>query len=123
MATNEVATADEAKALPSGQWVQDTNGKAWCLIDTHMGFPQRMGMHGNSLVSLESLAYPLHLGDFVGECEHRWGTHELGNCVRCGVVVAEARPVFFDEGTQKMMHAVAESNARAESNRGGDTNE
>jgi hypothetical protein len=98
MATNEVATAEDAKELPSGQWVEDANGKAFCLIDTHMGWPQRMAMRGSTLQALERLSYPLHLADFVGECEHKWGTHELGQCRRCGVVIAEPHPVTFDLG-------------------------
>lgn len=114
LGTVTVENAEQAASLPDGQWVEDVNGKPWCLIDTHMGFPQRMGMHKRSLTSLESLAYPLHLGDFVGECDHKWGTHEMGHCVRCGVVVAEPRPVFFDEEQMTLLREVAEMNARVQ---------
>ena len=39
-----VVSADEAAKLPAGQWVADKGGTFWCLVDTHMGFPQRMAM-------------------------------------------------------------------------------
>jgi hypothetical protein len=103
MSENEIATPAEAEVLPDGQWVLAADGKAWCLLDTHMGFPQRMAGQGRSLTNLDNLAYPLHLADFQGECEHRWGHHELGQCIRCGVRVADPTPMYFvvPEGEQQ----------------------
>lgn len=114
MDENQIADADGARAAQDGQWVEDSEGKPWCLIDTHLGFPQRMAMYKTSLTAVENLAYPLHLADFVGECEHKWGTAELGHCYRCGVVVGEPRPVFFDEGQMALFEAAGRANARAE---------
>lgn len=93
---NTVETVKAAEALPDGQWVQDATGKAYCLVNTHMGFPQRMAMHKRSLTNLNNLTYPLHLCDFVGECEHKWGSFELGHCVRCGQVVEAPRPMILE---------------------------
>lgn len=112
MSAVEVETVEEAEALPSGQWVQDATGQAYCLIDTYLGFPQRMAAHKRTLTNLSTLAYPLHLADFVGDCEHKWGTHELGQCIRCGQVVAEPRPVYFDADQMAVFRADAEANAR-----------
>ncbi|TDW31000.1 hypothetical protein [Cryobacterium psychrophilum] len=111
---NEVATTEDAKAQPDGQWVEDANGKAYCLIDTHMGFPQRMAMHKRNLTNVDNLAYPLHLCRFVGGCEHKWGTHGLGHCIRCGVVVDEPRPMTFDDEGMELFRFAAEHNARAD---------
>lgn len=118
MTENVVLTPEEAKALPDGQWVQDASGQAYCLIDTHMGWPQRMAMFKRSLKSLDSIEYPLHLADFQGDCEHKWGSHDLGHCVRCGVVVAEPRPMFFDAETHDVIRAAAAHNAHLEAQTG-----
>lgn len=107
-----VHNAAEAEALPSGTWTVDAEGKAWCLIDTHMGFPQRMAAHKRSLTNLDNLAYPLQQADFEGDCEHKWGTHEMGQCIRCCEVVAEPRPMFFDEEQKRIFRMAAEHNAR-----------
>jgi hypothetical protein len=108
--TNTISTAEAAHDLPDGQWIVDAEGGSYCLIDTHLGFPQRMAMHGRHCKSLESLAYPLGLADFIGECEHRWGSHEMGHCVRCGVIIATPRPMFFDEAQRELFHAAALAN-------------
>jgi hypothetical protein len=99
---NEVQTAEAAKDLPDATWVFDSTDNPYCLIDTHMGFPQRMAMRkgGRSLTALENLTYPLHLAEFTGDCEHKWGHHELGHCHRCGQVSAEPRPLFIDFHTE-----------------------
>ena len=102
---NEVLTAEAAYKLPDATWVVDATDKCYCLINTHMGFPQRMAMslNGRSLDALETLAYPLALAEVDGECAHGRGTWELGHCERCGQVVAEPRPMFIDlhlTGTQ-----------------------
>ena len=110
MTENKVETVETAEALPSGQWVQDATGSVYCLIDTHMGFPQRMAAHKRSLTNLSNLTYPLYLCDFVGDCEHKWGTYELGQCVRCCQVVAEPRPLVFGDGGA-VFRATAEMNA------------
>lgn len=94
----EIASAKAAYELPDGQWVIDATGKGHCLIDTHLGWPQRMAAHKRSLVALDGLEYPLQLADFVGDCDHGWGTRELGHCYNCGKVVGEPRPLYVDIG-------------------------
>jgi hypothetical protein len=90
--TNILTTAQEAKEQPDGQWVLADDGTAWCLVDTHMGWPQRMAMArgGRSLTALDSgeLVYPLHLADWDGEpCPHTWGLVAEGHCRRCGALI------------------------------------
>lgn len=92
---DEIKTADEARELPDGTWVTDVDEHPWCILDTHMGFPQRMAGYKRLLTNLDNLAYPLSLAAFQGDCDHRWGTHEMGQCIRCGVRVSEPRPRYF----------------------------
>jgi hypothetical protein len=91
--SNTIFTAAEAETLPSGQWVFDADGTARCLVDTNIGWPQRMWMNngGNSYTAIEGIAYPLRLADLEEECPHSWGTQECGHCRCCGQVVAPAR--------------------------------
>lgn len=110
---NTITTPAEAAALQDGQWVVDADGKAWCMLDTHMGFPQRMAGYKRSLTALDNISYPLQLADFDGECEHSWGHHELGQCIRCGVVIAEPNPVTFDAQSMEAFRAAATMNTRA----------
>lgn len=114
---NTVLDATAAKVLSDGQWVQDADGTFLCLMDTHMGFPQRMAMvkGGRSLWSLDCLSYPLHLCDLDLDepCPHRWGLIGEGHCRRCGVMV-EFRPLYFEEGGMEVFRAAAESNSRAD---------
>ena len=111
---NTVVSADEAAKLPAGQWVADKGGTFWCLVDTHMGFPQRMAMSkgGRSYFDIESLGYPLHLADFDGDCEHKWGANEMGHCRRCGQVSHDPRRMTFSPSDLDVFRAVAELNAR-----------
>ena len=110
----EVATADDARLLPPGQWCLDATGTVYCLVDTHMGFPQRMAMSkgGRGFTALDNIAYPLHLADFDGECEHRWGANEMGHCRRCGQVSHDARPTHFDAEQMRVFRLAAEHNKR-----------
>jgi hypothetical protein len=111
---DEIKSAEEARELPDGTWVIDAEEHPWCMLDTHVGFPQRMAGYKRSLTNLDNLAYPLSLGEFEGECEHSWGTRELGQCVRCGVRVAEPCRLFFDAGGMEIFRLAAVMNARAE---------
>lgn len=99
MSYNTIETVEQAEALPDGQWAQDAEGTFVCLMDTHLGFPQRMVMPkgGRSLHSLESLAFPLHLCDLALDepCPHKWGLIGEGHCRRCGELI-DWRPMYFD---------------------------
>ena len=112
-AENEVDTIAEVADLPDGQWVQDADGDQVCLIDTHMGFPQRMAMTkgGKSMHSIEQLKYPLHLCDFNSGCEHKWGLVGEGHCRRCGQMI-DSRPVFFDDEGMALFRDAAARNDR-----------
>lgn len=109
-----VATADEAHLLEPGQWCEDASGETYCLVDTHKGFAQRMAMSkgGRAFTALDNLVYPLHLGDFIGDCEHRWGANEMGHCRRCGQVSEEPRPWHFTAEGMDVFRKAAEHNAR-----------
>ncbi len=118
-----VNTPEETDALPVGQWVIDAKGTKLCLVDTHMGWPQRMFMTcgGGSFVGVSHVVYPLGLADITDEtpCPHSWGANECGHCVRCGVVSAEARRVVFEPFAEAVVHMAAEHNSRIEeANRG-----
>jgi hypothetical protein len=88
-----VFTEDEAYELPVGQWVIDANGTQRCLVDTHVGWPQRMFMSngGSTYVGVHFVDYPLRLADVIDECPHLWGTQECGHCKRCGALVSEPK--------------------------------
>lgn len=88
----DVATPTEVATLPLGQWVLDANGTARCLVDTHVGWPQRMWMSqgGRGYTGIEHIPYPLQLMELNEECPHSWGAQECGHCRRCGQVIAEA---------------------------------
>jgi hypothetical protein len=109
-----IETVEAAKSLPDGQWIQDADGDYACLIDTHMGFPQRMAMSkgGRYLAALHRLTFPLSLADFVGDCEHKWGLIGEGHCRRCGHLIAWS-PVVFDEEVMDTFHAAAKANEPA----------
>ena len=38
---NDVMSAEQAGTLAPGTWVGDFSDNYWCLVDTHVGFPQR----------------------------------------------------------------------------------
>lgn len=83
--------------LPVGQWVVDASDRKYCLVDTYVGWPQRMWMHpgGMAHTAIDNIAYPLRLADLIESedaCPHSWGTQEMGHCKRCGRVVADVRP-------------------------------
>lgn len=104
--------------LPVGQWVVDNNDRKYCLVDTYVGWPQRMWMSpgGMSHKGIEHIAYPLRLADLdePGDaCAHEWGTQECGHCRRCGRVVAEARPMpASDEELSHLRSVVREIESR-----------
>lgn len=110
----KVWTADDARLLPPGQWCLDATGTVYCLVDTHLGFPQRMAMSkgGRGFTALDNIEYPLHLADFDGDCEHRWGANEMGHCRRCGQVSHDAHPTHFDAEQMRVFRLAAEHNAR-----------
>lgn len=90
MTENTITTTEALSKLPIGQWVEDAEGDLWCLVNTHVMIPQVMWMRarGKSFQAVGNIALPVHLGDFVGDCEHRWGHNECGHCRRCGQVCA-----------------------------------
>ena len=93
-----VDTPEQAWKLPVGTWVYDRQGITWCLVDTHVIWPQRMFMStGNrSCVSVEWMAYPLAEAELYGDCEHLWGTQECGHCRCCGQVVGEPKHLTWN---------------------------
>lgn len=94
-----VNNAAEVDSLPVGQWAVTADGLNVCLVDTHLGWPQRMWMHpgGRAHSAIDRVTYPLRLADIIEAepCPHSWGTQECGHCRRCGQVVAEPRELVF----------------------------
>lgn len=88
-----IVTAEQAEALPVGQWVIDADGTARCLVDTNVGWPQRMWMNegGTVNIAIDGVPYPLQFADVDDVCPHSWGTQECGHCRRCGAVVEPPR--------------------------------
>jgi hypothetical protein len=88
-----IETPAEAWRLPLGTWVYDRRGVKWCLVDTHVGWPQRMFMStgSRSCVSVEWMSYPLAEAVLYGDCTHSWGTQECGHCRSCGQLVGEPK--------------------------------
>ena len=121
MSENTISTVDQMADLPVGQWVLTDDSKAYCLFDTHMGFPQRMwgskaegGTKGaiRSYTSLETAPLPLHLAEIDSEfqCTHAQA-NECGQCTICGIPGAsEARPVELVNLGE--FHAIAAHNSR-----------
>jgi hypothetical protein len=113
-----VATPEQAETLPAGQWVVDATGAKRCLVDTYVGWPQRMWMTcgGESFTAIYAVAYPLTLVYIADEtpCPHAWGNTGCGHCNRCGVVVAEARPWRFETAGLLAVRAAVGHNARLE---------
>ncbi len=121
--SNTITTIEQMADLPVGQWACTDDGDAYCLFDTHMGFPQRMwgskadgGTRGEvrSYVSLEVVPLPLNLADIDASiCEH-WRTNECGQCTYCGSPESgQARPVAFED--TDLFHAVARLNSKIKS--------
>jgi hypothetical protein len=95
MTETTVASPAAVNALQPGQWVWAPDGTPLCLVDTHVGWPQRMWMHqdGRSYTAVDRVPYPLTLAEInepPDACRHR-RTQECGHCTRCGRVVAEPR--------------------------------
>lgn len=89
-----IAGPEQAVELPVGQWVIDPDNRGWCLVDTNVGWPQRMWMDGRGgYVSVESLTYPVQLADVDEDppCPHPRGFNECGHCKRCGVLAGPVR--------------------------------
>lgn len=100
---NLIETAEQVTDLPVGQWVIAADGHTYCLVGTHLGWPQRMWMSpgGDGHTGIEHIPYPLRLADLdesAGVCPHSWGTQERGHCKCCGRVVSESRPMYFIGG-------------------------
>jgi hypothetical protein len=106
MSEQVVGPSSAAERYPDGQWVEDADGSFWCLVDTHMGFPQRMAMAkgGKYLTAIENLAFPLRPCriDLGEPCPHRWGLVAEGHCRRCGELI-EWRPLYFDGQTKGLL--------------------
>lgn len=106
-----VNTPEEAAELPVGQWVVAANDRKYCLVDTCVGWPQRMWMSpgGTCHTGIEHIPYPLRLA-YLDEpedvCTHEWGTQEMGHCKRCGRVVVEARPMPAAPAELEQLRAV-----------------
>jgi hypothetical protein len=107
---NIISTPEEAGSLEPGQWVIDADGTARCLVDTHMGFPQRMWMskRGRSFAAIDAVTFPVHLADIDWEssdypdgCPHEWGANECGHCSHCGQVsgqsISMTKPCRYSE--------------------------
>src|SRR5262245_26404569 len=106
-----IETPKQAAELPLCQWVVAANDRKYCLVDTYVGWPQRMWMSpgGMAHTAIANIPYPLRLADLVedeGVCPHSWGTQECGHCRRCGRVVAEARPAPASEAELEQLRAV-----------------
>lgn len=91
-----IASLSEVDALAPGQWVWAADDTVWCLVNTCVGWPQRMWMaheRRGLYVALDGIPYPLLLTEPEGPpCEHSWGAQECGHCKRCGAVVVDASP-------------------------------
>lgn len=106
-----INSPDEVGGLSVGQWVIAANGRRYCLVDTYVGWPQRMWMSpgGVSNTGIPHVVYPLRLADLDepdAACPHAWGTQEMGHCKRCGRVVAAARPAPASQQELDRLRAV-----------------
>lgn len=117
-----IATAEETDRLTPGTWVIDADGDALCLVDTHMGFPQRMWMvkakkgRVGLVVNLPSATYPVHEAEIDPDhvCPHSRGSNEMGHCYLCGQVIGELRPITFSDDQMDVFRSVAEHNTRVD---------
>jgi hypothetical protein len=116
---NVIKSMEGLDALAPGEWVIDADGDALCLIDTHLGWPQRMWMpkavkgRVGLVVSLEHARFPVALAEIDPEyvCKHGRGTNECGHCYLCGVVVSEPRHLVFDDETLEVVREAGRANA------------
>ena len=115
-----IATPADVDQLTPGQWVWDANNQALCLVDTYVGWPQRMWMDrrgGHFVVAIDAtdiVAYPLTLAEVAepdDTCQHRQ-TQEMGHCCRCGRVVADPRPQPASPGELAHLRAVLAATSR-----------
>jgi hypothetical protein len=119
---NTIETIEDVDRLKPGEWVIDADGDPLCLVDTHLGWPQRMWMHKarkgfvGVCSAIERATFPLARAEIAEdfECQHRSGTNECGHCHICGQVVGESRPLFFDAETAAMVSAAGRHNARVD---------
>jgi hypothetical protein len=123
MSENTITNTEQMEELSAGQWALTDDGKAFCLYDTHMGFPQRMwgskaegGTKGavRSYTSLETVPLPLHLAEIDSDfkCPHAQA-NECGQCAICGSPgVSEARPIELVNFGE--FQTIAEHNSRVE---------
>lgn len=120
MDSNTITTVEQMTDLQAGQWACTDDGDAYCLFDTHMGFPQRMwgskaggGTRGEvrGYVSLETVPLPLNLADVeASTCTHH-RTNECGQCLYCGKPESsDAQPVYFED--PDLFQAVARHNSK-----------
>jgi hypothetical protein len=118
--TDTIATPAEVEALPPGQWVWDANGTPLCLVDTYVGWPQRMWMDrrgGHFVIAIDAtdlVAYPLTLAEPdepADACQHA-RTQEMGHCLRCGRVVADPRTQHFAARDLTNLRAVLAATTR-----------
>jgi len=86
-----ITTIEQLHALEPGQWIQDAEGESFCLVDTHIGWAQRMWMRvgGVSFSHIEHPALPAELMVLNEQpgfaCPHQ-RLNECGHCTRCGIV-------------------------------------
>jgi len=105
--------------IAPGEWVIDADGDALCLVDTYLGWPQRMWMpkakkgRVGLVVSLEQARFPVALAEIDPKyvCKHGRGTNECGHCYLCGAVVGEASPRYFDAETMAVVREAGRMNA------------
>ncbi|MDX3661275.1 hypothetical protein PV646_28555 [Streptomyces sp. ID05-26A] len=109
-----IDTPQQAQALPVCTWVYDRHGDQWCLVDTHVGWPQRMFMRGGAtaFVSIEWMAYPLAEAELHGDCSHQWGAQECGHCRSCGQIVAEPKNQVWSGTVFHMPHETEQEAGR-----------
>lgn len=95
-----IENPDQVADLPVGQWVWDVNDTPMCLVDTNVGWPQRMFMSngGSAYTGIKHVEYPLRLADVADGCPHSWGTNECGHCKRCGVVCGPVKNLDWNIG-------------------------
>lgn len=98
MSDTTVNSTQEAEALPPGQWAIGPDGRGMCLVDTNVGWSQRMWMsdNGRSYDALDNVTYPMTLADVDEDCPHSWGTQECGHCRHCGAVVEAPRDLDWN---------------------------
>ena len=118
--TYNITTTEQMNDLPAGQWVLTEGGQAFCVFDTHMGFPQRMwgykasnGTRGlvYGFMALDQAPLPLGLADVTAtDCQHR-RTNECGQCLFCGKPgITAGQPLHFSDEDGALVRAVAEHN-------------